>query len=83
MGCVKVLGETSVLFAFFFLCGCYNFFTIRMTNVYIVSEFSVALGGSGERPATVAALGNNKSTILSTSLVSLLSKGALDQQESG
>lgn len=54
-----------------------------MTNVYIVSEHSLELGGSGEsrqkRPATVAVLGS-KTLILST--VSLLLKGSLDQLES-
>lgn len=48
-----------------------------MTNVYIVAEFSLELGGSGEkwqkRPATVAVLGS-KSRIL-PQLQSLLSKG--------
>lgn len=46
-----------------------TFFTIRMTNVYIVSERSLELGGSREskqkRPATVAVLGS-KTRILST-----------------
>lgn len=56
-----------------------------MTNVYIVSERSLELGGSGEsrqkRPATVAILGSKTQSF--PRLVSLLLKGSLDQLESG
>lgn len=48
MSYMKVLGETSGLFLFFFNVVVTSFFTIRMTNVYIASEVSLELGGSGQ-----------------------------------
>lgn len=48
---VKVQGEllvSSYSFLMWLLQLFFFFFTIRMTNVYIASEFSLEMGGSGE-----------------------------------